>query len=455
VNFADLSSIGAGADAADRTADVLALGVPADEPVENDADREEGQFGALLDLLALATQTAPRPPEAAGPTPGTLESVTLKERPAVDATEIFRQVTALAATAPEPGTEASLAFPAIEEGALEQEPPPVAPPSLAAGERVAQTVDAAREARALVTQAMAAARKAAAADKAPVAESKPVEPPSSAASASPPELAVAKAPGSAARQQVDIEVAQAVEPAGIPTERLARATTEVPAVPKQVATPVAPAVPETAAPVEPQVVVSASAVAAAPADAASSGLLGDSASQGDRPSSDGERAPSGQAGDARQPEATVAEPFSPQLAAKIYESAAAAASSLSPEMGELADVVPQIVRSIHLQSAGEVGHARVQLRPEHLGDVLVELRVEQGEVIASLEASRPEVREWIESRAEELKQALGAQGLELLHFSVRDGEESRREEPRERQQPRKQKRQAHDDEAVRFELPAV
>jgi flagellar hook-length control protein FliK len=149
----------------------------------------------------------------------------------------------------------------------------------------------------------------------------------------------------------------------------------------------------------------------------------------------------------------VVEAFSPQLAARIYESAAAAAASPSPETGELVDVVPQIVRSIQLQSVGEVGHARVQLRPEHLGEVVIELRVEQGEVIASLEADVPAVREWIEARADDLKQALGAQGLELLHFSVRDREESRREQPRE-QQPRKQKRQPGGDQPARFELAA-
>jgi flagellar hook-length control protein FliK len=466
MNFSDLSSIGAGAavDSDGRAADIARMGgvpgVPPDEAVESDSDREEGEFGALLDLLALATQAAlppaaSRSQEAVGATPGTLESLTVKQRHAVDVTEIFRQVTALAASAPEPSTDASLAFPALDESGHEQGPSPVEVASLAAGEGTARTADAAREARALVEQAMAAARKAAAAEAVPTTDSKPVSQPLPAATTIAPEAASTKDVAVVARQKVDVEAAQAVDTTAAPAEQLPGDPSELATVPKLVTAAVAQVVPDKAAAAEPAAAVPANAVAAAPEATSSSSLLGENASHGDGPTPDGERAPSGQSGGARQSEATVIEPFSPQLAAKIYESAAAAASSPSPEVGELADVVPQIVRSIHLQSAGDVGHARVQLRPEHLGEVLVELRVEQGEVIASLEADVPAVREWIEARANELKEALGAQGLELLHFSVRDREERRREEPPEQQQPRKQKRHARSTEAVRFELPAA
>jgi flagellar hook-length control protein FliK len=467
MNFSDLSSIGAGAavDSDGRAADIArmggAQGVPPDEAVESDSDREEGEFGALLDLLALATQAAlppaaSRSQEAVGPTPGTLESLTVKQRRAVDVTEIFRQVTALAATTePEPSPDASLAFPALDESGHEQGPSPVEVASLAAGAGTARTADAAREARALVEQAMAAARKAAAAEAVPTTDSKPVSQPLPAATTIAPEAASTKDVAVVARQKVDVEVAQPVDTTAPPAEQRPGDVSELATVPKLVTAAVAQVVPDKAAAAEPAAAVPPNAVAAAPEATTSSSLLGENASQGDGESPDGERAPSGQSGGARQSEATVIEPFSPQLAAKIYESAAAAASSPSPEVGELADVVPQIVRSIHLQSAGDVGHARVQLRPEHLGEVLVELRVEQGEVIASLEADVPAVREWIEARANELKEALGAQGLELLHFSVRDREERRREEPPEQQQPRKQKRHARSTEAVRFELPAA
>jgi flagellar hook-length control protein FliK len=68
----------------------------------------------------------------------------------------------------------------------------------------------------------------------------------------------------------------------------------------------------------------------------------------------------------------------------------------------------------------------VQLRPEHLGEVLVDLRVEHGEVIASLKAEVAEVREWIQARVDELRTALQAQGLQLAHLTVGD-HEGRRE----------------------------
>jgi flagellar hook-length control protein FliK len=471
VNFSDLSSIGAGAGAAaeagDRTADIALFGPPVDAAAESETDHEEGEFGALLDLLALATQqiltpATPPLPEAAGPTPGTLESVTAKERTAVDATEMFRQLTARTATPePAPGTEASLAFPALEEvaGTLGQES---SAPDQAAlgpnGKPATQAADKAHDARKFVQQAIAGAQQSAVADAEQGGDVTPVAQPADVSSTPVAAPAVGTEHTAPVGRAIDVEAAKPVEQSTA-VEQVARDASEAPTVPRLTTTHIVHAAPEKPGATEPQAAVAADPVVAAPQATASSGLSGEHG-QGDGSPSRGEHAADrgtsrNATGGSHAESAPVVETFSPQLAARIYEAAAAAAAPGTPEAGELADVVPQIVRSIHLQSAGDVGHARVQLRPEHLGEVIVELRVEQGEVIASLEAAVPEVREWIESRAGELKEALGAQGLELMHLSVRDHEESRREQPREHEQPRRQRRQAQNTQAVRFDLPAV
>jgi chemotaxis protein MotD len=473
VNFSDLSSIGAGADAADRATDVAMFGAPVDAAAESDADHEEGEFGALLDLLALATQAVP-PPAMSAPaaTPGTLES--LAQRAAVDVTEIFKQRTAIAATVePDPGTAASLAL-----TSLEQEPSDMQPslggtdgagaataaggvdavPDIAHAPAVAGSGHAARHARELVERAIAAADKAAA-----VPTSDATVPGVAQPSASP-EATESRAPSqgpkkdltTAARPQTDVEMPSPPVAAAPATEDAGGDTTPPAVRALHVTTHTVHASADVPAAADAQPVVAAEVAAPSSADAANASTAGN-ASDGGQPSSDGEQMPSEKTGsnvNAPRADATVVEAFSPQLAARIYEAAAAAAASPTPEAGELADVVPQIVRSIHLQSVGEVGHARVQLRPEHLGEVIIELRVEQGDVIASLQADRPEVRAWIETQAGELREALGAQGLELMHFSVRDREESPREGRREHE-PRKQKRQPRGDHAVRFELPAA
>jgi flagellar hook-length control protein FliK len=454
VNFSELSSIGAGA--GERAGDVRAPGAH-DSSVDSDASHEEGEFDALLDLLAVATQALPPPvtPLPQSVDAETVDSVAPFERPSVDATEIFRQGTALAAApeqepGPEPGVEVSHAFTALTEAVDGHEPPALDAPRPARRELHAETLKAthdAHEARVLVEQAIAAANRPVAAAASPATTTKPVAHPSETAAVATKVTSLTEAP---------VAASQPAETT-LPAEPITSATNEQPALPRHVvahATHV-PADKPVALQSQP---VSGNALDPAPQAEAMSRSAGGDAAHGDSPFADGDHAQSDDhaPGQRSGGHATAAiESFSPHLVARIYESAAAAVSSPSPDAGELADVVPQIVRSIHLQSVGDVGHARVHLHPENLGDVLVELRVEQGEVTASLEADVPEVREWIESRAGELRQALHEQGLELLHLSVRDREESRREDPREQQQPRKQKRRPDGHQGTRFELLAA
>jgi len=105
----------------------------------------------------------------------------------------------------------------------------------------------------------------------------------------------------------------------------------------------------------------------------------------------------------------------------------------------------QIVRSIRLQWQAGQGEARMQLRPEYLGELTVTIKVDQGAVTATLHAETAEVRRWIETHSASLRDGLAEQGLRLDRLIVAD------ERPRPDASPDRRQRQedAADDETSR------
>jgi hypothetical protein len=119
----------------------------------------------------------------------------------------------------------------------------------------------------------------------------------------------------------------------------------------------------------------------------------------------------------------------------------------------------QIVQSLRLHATSGGGEARVQLRPEYLGEVTVRVVVEHGTVSARLEADVPAVREWVERNELSLRQALGEHGLTLESLSVgehdRGGDgpdpEGRRQDSGAETPPRHRRQRRRDGEP-RFEV---
>jgi flagellar hook-length control protein FliK len=115
----------------------------------------------------------------------------------------------------------------------------------------------------------------------------------------------------------------------------------------------------------------------------------------------------------------------------------------------------QIVRSMRLHWRGSVGEAQLRLTPEHLGQVLVSVKVDQGSVTATMHAETPAAQQWIQAHQQQLRDALDAQGLRVAELQVTTDPEDRprrdhqdqQEKPRGRAQTR-----ARDDEAPRFEI---
>jgi flagellar hook-length control protein FliK len=147
----------------------------------------------------------------------------------------------------------------------------------------------------------------------------------------------------------------------------------------------------------------------------------------------------------------------PGLPADGFASAAAIAPTTAavPTDGpaEAQVVVPQIVKAIRLQWKQGLGEARIRLEPEHLGEVRVSLRVQAGAVTAVVTAENPTVQAWIETRQQELKNALGEQGLRLQRFEVVVDPEGRRQS-REAPPDAAPRRQRRNSSGVReFEVP--
>jgi flagellar hook-length control protein FliK len=89
------------------------------------------------------------------------------------------------------------------------------------------------------------------------------------------------------------------------------------------------------------------------------------------------------------------------------------------------DQAAQIVRSMRLQWRGTTGEATLRLQPDHLGQVFVSVRVENGAVSATVRAETPAAQQWIQQHQQQLRDALDAQGLRVAQFHVTSNPDDR------------------------------
>jgi flagellar hook-length control protein FliK len=128
--------------------------------------------------------------------------------------------------------------------------------------------------------------------------------------------------------------------------------------------------------------------------------------------------------------------------------------------GHETDLPNQIVQAIRLQWADGVGDARITLKPEYLGELSIAIRVDHGAVSATLESAIPAVREWIDSHAPILREALAAHGLELARLTTAeqqaperksDDQTEPRQQPHENPRQQQQQRRRNTPDAPAFE----
>jgi flagellar hook-length control protein FliK len=117
-----------------------------------------------------------------------------------------------------------------------------------------------------------------------------------------------------------------------------------------------------------------------------------------------------------------------------------------------AENVGRLVQAMRINARPGAWEATVRLKPEHLGDVTIALRVERNSVSAVVNAEAAGVRQWLESQEQAVRSGMAEHGLQLERFIVqRDGQrrdhESAPEQESRRRQPRRQPQAAE-----RFEI---
>jgi flagellar hook-length control protein FliK len=114
--------------------------------------------------------------------------------------------------------------------------------------------------------------------------------------------------------------------------------------------------------------------------------------------------------------------------------------------------VGRLIESMRVQMRDGVQEATVRLKPEHMGEVTISIRVERGAVSAVVHAETPAVQQWLESQEDKLRAGLSDQGLHLERFIVHRDRSHERREPQRQQQPAPRYKQPRDESTVRFEV---
>ena len=96
----------------------------------------------------------------------------------------------------------------------------------------------------------------------------------------------------------------------------------------------------------------------------------------------------------------------------------AAAATLGAFDLPAADTADQIIQSMRLQAAAGGGEAQIRLQPEQFGDLTVSVKVEQGAVVARLQADTAVAREWLQANQQLLRQGLADHHLTLARLEI-------------------------------------
>jgi flagellar hook-length control protein FliK len=146
----------------------------------------------------------------------------------------------------------------------------------------------------------------------------------------------------------------------------------------------------------------------------------------------------------------------PPVAAGVDKAAApvAAPPPAAPADVPDADSAAALIDTIRLNAKPGVWEAKVTLKPEHMGEVTIDLSVEHNNVTAVVRAESARVREWLHSNESGVRNGLNDQGLNLARFDVEEPEPDRRRDeppPQQQEQRRKAPRRAGTTE-TRFEI---
>ncbi len=110
-----------------------------------------------------------------------------------------------------------------------------------------------------------------------------------------------------------------------------------------------------------------------------------------------------------------------------------------------AENVHTLVQAMRVTAKAGGWEATVRLKPEHMGEVTIALRVDGKNVSAVVQAESAGVRQWLMSQEDAVRSGMSEHGLQLDRFTVsRDGQRREAEEQQpQQQQPRRRAPQHH------------
>jgi flagellar hook-length control protein FliK len=146
--------------------------------------------------------------------------------------------------------------------------------------------------------------------------------------------------------------------------------------------------------------------------------------------------------------------FRSALGAPVDLPASTAGDALPPE------TTAGLIQAIRLQWKQGIGEAQIRLEPQHFGEMSVAIRVDQGQVVARLQADSPAVRDWLQANQHWLRHGLAEQQLTLDRLEISDMPSAGREperrdgDGRRGQEQTPPRRPRTPDGAPRFEVVA-
>ena len=122
-------------------------------------------------------------------------------------------------------------------------------------------------------------------------------------------------------------------------------------------------------------------------------------------------------------------------------SGSSAQAVLAPLLPEQATAnIEQMVQSMRVMVKDSVSEATVHLRPEHFGDVRIQVRVDGKNVSAIVHTDSAGVHEWLNGQEATIRSGLAEHGLQLDRLIVqRDGRQDRRQAAQQQAEPRRRR----------------
>jgi flagellar hook-length control protein FliK len=145
----------------------------------------------------------------------------------------------------------------------------------------------------------------------------------------------------------------------------------------------------------------------------------------------------------------------PHATAPAAIAAPVAVAAPAPMTNVDAENVHNLVQAMRVTAKGGGWEATVRLKPEHLGEVTIALRVEGNNVSAVVQAESAGVRQWLMDQEQAVRSGLSEHGLQLDRFAVsRDGQrrEAGEQAHEQQRQRRRAPRQAAPGAEQRFEI---